>query len=230
MPQASKRYTHFLFAGLCTALMLASCTTVAFAQFPEKPQVPANMLTSPAFKPPAGSRVAIVEFDDLGCPMCAAWNPVLMQAAAKYHVAWVRHDFLISYHVWSRTAAVNARWFDEKSAKLGADYRNAIFADQPNIATEQELSDCTARYAQQHGLAMPFLVDPQGKLLDKVLADCHLGASLGVHETPTVWVVTTGSHDPGYSFVRVNDIRMLYDYLDQAISATKPESARGKNS
>jgi protein-disulfide isomerase len=230
MPSAITFRKRTLFRVIAAPLSFASFAAIGSAQFPEKPQVPADMLSAPALKPPAGSRVAIVEFDDLGCPLCAAWNPVLMDAAAKYHVAWVRHDYLISYHVWSRIAAVDARWFDDKSPKLGADYRNTIFAEQPNIATQQDLADCTARYARQHGVTMPFIVDAQGKLLAQVLADCHLGTSLGVHETPTVWIVTSDSHDPGYSFVRVNDVRLCYVYLDQAVSATKPEHAKGHSS
>ncbi len=52
-----------------------------------------------ALHPPPGSKVAIVEFADLECPMCGMQNPVLMQAVEKYHVAWERHDFPIPGHV-----------------------------------------------------------------------------------------------------------------------------------
>ena len=190
------------------------------AQFPQPPDLPEGAVSSPVLKPPAGARVAIVEFDDLQCPMCAAWNPVLMQAATKYHVPWVRHDWLIPGHPWSRQAAVNARWFDSRSGKLGSDYRNAVFAQQPGIATQEDLQACIERFAREHGLAMPFAIDPQGKLLDAVRADCRLGTSLGVHETPTVWIVTSGSHEAGHSFARLLDVNLLSVYLDQAASAT----------
>ena len=175
-------------------------------------------MNSPTLKPPANARVAIVEFDDLECPLCAAWNPVLMQAAAKYHVAWVRHDYLIPGHIWSPQAAVNARWFDDKSRKLGSDYRNTVFAQQRDIATQDDLRACTERFAQANGIAMPFVMDAQGKLLEEVRADCRLGLSLGVHETPTVWVVTSGGKTTGYPIARVRDISLLYAYLDQASS------------
>ena len=198
----------------------------SLAQFPQMPTVPRAMLNSPALKPPAGSKVAIIEFDDLGCPTCAAWNPILIKAAAKYHVAWVRHDFLITYHVWSRQAAVNARWFDSKSTQLGWAYRNYIFAQQPNIATVSDLRDYTGRFAQAHGIAMPFVIDPQDKLLDKTLADCALGQQLGVHGTPTVWVVTNCTHQTGYPIARVEDPDLLYTYLDQAVSAVRKEESQ----
>lgn len=188
----------------------------SFAQFSQAPDVSQSVLNSPALKPPPGAKVAIVEFGDLECPLCAAWNPVLAQAATKYHVAWARHDYLIPGHVWSPQAAVNARWFDSKSPKLGSEYRDAVFAQQRELATTDDLSSCTERFAQAHGVALPFVMDPQGKLLDAVHADCRLGLSLGVHQTPTVWVVTSGDHKTGYPLARVNDINLLYAYLDQA--------------
>ena len=207
--------------GMLLAVLLLGSSLGVRAQFSEAPQVPASELNAPALKPPVGVKVAIVEFDDMQCPLCAAWNPTLMAAAAKYHVAWVRHDFLIRGHNWSRQAAVDARWFDAKSEKLGSDYRNAIFAQQRDLATEGDLADCTTRFAKEHGLALPFVLDPQGKLMDTVDADCRLGLALGVHQTPTVFVVTAGSREPGHSFVQVSDINMLYAYLDQAVGATE---------
>ncbi len=219
-----QRLGRFGVAGWVAMLLFAGSCSVGGAQFAEAPQVPQEALHSPALRPPVGARVAIVEFDDLQCPLCAAWNPVLMAAAAKYHVPWLRHDFLIRYHNWSRQAAVNARWFDAKSATLGSDYRNAVFQQQPTLATQTDLQDCTERFARQHGVALPFVLDPQGKLEDAVNADCRLGLSLGVHETPTVWVVTAGSREPGYSFVQVKDVQMLSAYLDQAVGATAGKS------
>src|SRR5580698_4857992 len=101
-----------------------------------------------ALHPPAGAKVAIVEFADLECPMCARENPVIMQAVDHYHVAWLRHDFPLPMHNWSFQAAVNARWFDTKSIKLGNDYRDYIFANQISIETPDELRNFTQKFAQ----------------------------------------------------------------------------------
>ena len=87
-----------------------------------------KVLDTTALVPPPGARVAIVEFDDLECPTCARFNPLLKQAAANYRIPWIRHDFLIPYHNWSRSAAVYARWFDAKSKALGDEYRDQVFA------------------------------------------------------------------------------------------------------
>ena len=199
---------------------IAAAPLAAVAQFPEQPTVPESMINSPALKPPAGHNVAIIEFDDLECPACAAANPILAAASKKYNVPWTTHSFLIPGHVWSRQAAINARWFDTKSKELGEAYRAAIFADQRNIATEDDMNQATQKFAQQHGVQMPFVVDPQGKLAAEVQADVDLAHRLGLNRTPTIFVVTAHSHYPGHPFVQTSDASMLYAYLDQAVSAT----------
>ena len=46
-------------------------------------------------RPPAGSKVAIIVFEDLGCPACARAHPLEHQAAEQFHVPLMRHDFPI---------------------------------------------------------------------------------------------------------------------------------------
>jgi protein-disulfide isomerase len=181
---------------------------------------PTQVLDSSALHPPAGSRVAIVEFDDLECPACAAANPMLMQAAAKYGIPWIRHDFLIPGHVWSPIAAVNARWFDGKSKKLGDDYRNSVFANQTSIETRDELQQFTQRFASAHAVALPFAIDPQGKLAAAVQADNQLALKTGATLTPTIFIVTSGSK--GAPFIEVlNPQTQLFTTIDQALADTR---------
>ncbi|HEX4310014.1 MAG TPA: thioredoxin domain-containing protein [Acidobacteriaceae bacterium] len=175
-------------------------------------QTPIQPKDTSVLHPPPGARVAIVEFADLECPSCAMQNPVIMQAADKYHVPRVWHDFPLPQHNWSFQAAVNARWFDSKEKKLGDDYRNAVFANQASIESKDDLAKFTQKFAQQHGTAMPFVMDPQGKLTADVKADAALADRIGIHETPTAWVVT----EHGYK--QVIDFKNLYSMLDQAVS------------
>jgi len=170
-------------------------------------------------KPPPGAHVALVEFADLECPMCARQNPVIKDAAAKYRVPWLRHDFPLQMHVWSFQAAVNARWFDTQKKGMGDEYRDAVFTNQMSIETKDDLRAFTAKFAQQHGIQLPFVMDPQGKLADEVKADYALGERLGVHQTPTVWVVTdrSGGAPP---YTEVTDYNKLYTMLDEATSET----------
>jgi protein-disulfide isomerase len=103
--------------------------------------------------------------------------------------------------------------------KLGNEYRDAIFSNQMSIETKDDLRTFTENFAQQHGVALPFVMDPQNKLADEVRADQALGERLGVHQTPTMWVVTdrTGGA-PAY--IEVTDFNKLYSMLDEATAAT----------
>ena len=203
-----------VFLGLTLATLLAA---TAQAQFGAPPTTQVHDAT--ALHPPAGARVAIVEFEDMECPDCSHANPVLKEAAEKYHIPWVRHDFPLPFHAWSFDAAVNARWFDTKSKKIGDDYRDYIFANQISINTRGDLAQYTATYAKSHGIAVPFAIDPQGKLAAEVKADYALGQRVGIEHTPTIWVVTANSK--GAPFVEVVDRGKLFQLIDQAIADTR---------
>ena len=181
---------------------------------------------SSALKPPPGARVAIVEFEDMECPMCGQDNPILKQAAEKYQIPWVRHDFPLRMHVWSFDAAVDARWFDTKSKKIGDEFRDAIFANQRSIETKADLRAFAEKFAQQHGLGFPFVVDPQGKLAAEVKADYALGERIGIEHTPTIWIVTNKTS--GVPYTEVVDINHLYQIIDQALADTNGESHSAK--
>jgi protein-disulfide isomerase len=206
------------------AIILAVAATVAHAQF-SSPTT--KVMDTTPLKPPAGARVAIYEFQDLECPDCARANPVLKEAAEKYHIPWLRHDFPLPFHVWSFDAAVNARWFDTKGPKLGDEYRDAVFAAQPTIHTQDDLRSFTGKFAADHQLSLPFVMDPQGKLAALVKADYALGQRIGIEHTPTIWVVTSKTNGAGPPFVEVVDRSRLYEIIDQALAETKT-TASGK--
>lgn len=199
-------------------LAFIALTPVLFAQSSSRTQVH----DAAPLKPPAGARVAIIEFGDMECPMCARVNPLLMAAAAKYRIPWVRYDFPLPFHVWSFQASVDARWFDTKSKKIGDDFRNAVFANQQSIETPEELRAFAQKFAQQHGIGFPFVVDPLGKLAAEVKADYALGQRVGIQHTPTVWIVTNKT--TGVPYVEVVDFSQLYGIIDQAIAATSNEA------
>ena len=140
-------------------------------------------------RPPKGSKVAILVFEDLQCPDCARAAPLLHEAAKKYNIPLVQYDFPLPMHNWSFEAAVNARYFDTKSKKLGDDYRLFIFQNQPQI-TPQNLRGMTERFAADNKVAFPFVVDPSGELTAKVKADYAMGQRVGLDHTPTIYVVS----------------------------------------
>ena len=198
-----------------TALWLAPAL---HAQF--NPPPPGTQVHDPsALRPPAGARVALVEFEDMECPDCGRANPLLKEAAAKYKIPWVRHDFPLPMHAWSFNAAVNARWFDTKSKAMGDEYRDEVFASQISITTPQVLAQFTEKFAQSHNVALPFAIDPQGKVAAEVKTDYALGQRIGIEHTPTIWVVTANSK--GAPFVEVVDRTKLFQLIDQALADTK---------
>ena len=201
------------------AALLLVASANAHGQF--APPAPGTQVHDPAaLKPPAGARVAIVEFEDMECPDCARANPLLRDAAANYKIPWVRHDFPLPFHPWSFQAAVNARWFDLKSKKLGDEYRDAVFADQPALGEDPNLlRQFTEKFAKDRNIALPFAIDPQGKLQAAVKADYALGQRIGIEHTPTIWVTTANSK--GAPFVEVVDRTKLYQLIDQALEDTK---------
>ena len=79
------------------------------------------------------------------------------------------------------------------------------------------------KFAQQHGIALPFVIDPQKKLAAAVQADLDLGKRIGIEHTPTIWVVTSKTN--GVPFVEVVDRQKLYQIIDQAIADTKGQGA-----
>src|SRR5882762_7783856 len=70
-------------------------------------------------RPPKGSPVALVVFEDLQCPQCARAAPLLNQASQTYKIPLVQHDFPLPMHNWSMNAAIMARYFDTHSKSTG---------------------------------------------------------------------------------------------------------------
>lgn len=178
-------------------------------------------------RPPKGSKVALLVFEDYQCPDCARAAPLLHEAAKKYNIPLVQYDFPLPMHNWSFQAAVNARYFDTKSKKLGDEYRLFIFANQPQI-TPQNLRGMTERFAADNNVAVPFIVDPSGELAAKVKADYAIGQRVGIEHTPTIYVVSDTTR--GTPFVEVVDRTQLYQLIDKVIKEAGPATPAPKAS
>lgn len=215
-----KRSTLFTIAA-----GLAVCGPPAVqAQFAGTPD-PSTFRDTSMLKPPAGQKVAIIEFFDLECPACRNAHPILQQVSAQMHVPVVHYDFPLSMHVWSKDAAVFARYLQDKvNPKLADDYRSDVFKQQPAIASKDDLQQYTRRWMTQHGQSMPFVVDPGGKFAAEVHADYTLGERLNVTRTPTIvvatankWQIVSGSEGTG---VGVNDVNRIYSIVAGAEKQT----------
>jgi protein-disulfide isomerase len=176
-------------------------------------------------KPPAGARVAIVVFEDLECPTCARVYPQVWEAANANKVAVVLHDFPIPSHAWSFEAAVFARFFDTKSEKLGNDFRGYIYSNQPQI-TKSNLHQYAEKFGNDNKTPVPFAVDPEGKLKEKVIADRTLGNQLGITGTPTIYVVGNGG--AATPAIKVTDFDKLSQAVQEMLQKVPAEKAPAK--
>ncbi len=142
-------------------------------------------------RPPAGSKVAVIVFEDLGCPSCAANHPYELKTVEAAHVPLVRYDFPFAQHIWTFEGAVCARYIQDRvNPKLAADFRSDVFAAQRMFASPDDIDRYTRTWLQKHGQQAPFVLDPGGKLAKEVAADRDLGNRLNVEYTPTIIVVT----------------------------------------
>jgi protein-disulfide isomerase len=189
------------------AFFVAIFASVAFAQDS----------VNPALRPPKGAQIAIVVFEDLQCPQCRREAPLVQQAAKTYKIPVVRHDFPLPMHNWSYEAAVMAHYFDSHSKQLGSDFRDYIFEYQPEIFPTN-LRQFAEKFAADHKVDLPFVIDPQGKFAAEVNAERDLGRSLHLEHTPTIYVVSSKSKS--HPFVEVKEPS---DELFRSIDAMKAE-------
>ena len=169
---------------------------------------------NPVLRPPKGAQVAIVIFEDLQCPDCRRAAPLVEEASKTYKIPVVRHDFPLPFHTWSFDAAVLARYFDTHSKALGNEFRDYIFANQLEV-TPQNLRGFAEKFAAEHKVDVPFVVDPEGKLAALVNADRELGKAIQINHTPTLYVVS--NKRSGKPFVEVVDRSQLYALIDNML-------------
>jgi len=206
-----------------SALMLALALSLPFAALPSAAQTAAppgsgdHFKDTSMFKPPAGARVAVVEFEDLECPACARAYPMVHAAVAHYKIPLVRYDFPLQQHIWSYDAAIWARYLQDKvKPEIADQYRSAVFAAQISINSKDDMLAFTRRFFQQHGVQMPFVPDPTGQLAREVKADRALGERMGLQHTPTIVVCSAKQ------WVQVTDPTQLYQTIEAVMAQAGP--------
>ena len=175
---------------------------IAFAAILLVSLASAQEAVNPALRPPKGAQLALVVFEDLQCPQCRRDAPLVAQAGKTYNIPVVRHDFPLPMHNWSYQAAIIAHYFDSRSKQLGNDFRDYIFEHQPEIFPTN-LQQFAEKFAADHKVDLPFVVDPQGKFAAEITAERDLGKALRLDHTPTIYVVS--SNPKGRPFAEVKE-------------------------
>jgi protein-disulfide isomerase len=97
---------------------------------------------------------------------------------------------------------------------------------------EGTLQQFTQKFADDNKVPLPFAVDPDGKLTEKVKEDRLLGQKIGLEHTPTIFVVGNGA--TASPFVEVVDrdqlSQIIEDMQKKAGPATPAKSAPAKKS
>ncbi len=179
-------------------------------------------------RPPQGSKVALIVFEDLQCPDCARAEPLLLEAKKSYNIPVVVHDFPLPQHNWAFEGSVLAHYFRSRSTpknNLEAAFRKYIFENQAQI-TPENLRGYAEKFAQEHKVTLPFVVDPQGKLAESVSADKQKGIAVGIQHTPTIYVVS--NKRTGQPFIEVVDRSQLFQLIDQMQSEAGPARAAAR--
>ncbi len=202
------------------SLLLSLAVVSATAQVSLPPNQVDHFKDTSMLVPPPGAKVAIIEWEDLECPACAHAFPFVHMAIEHYHIPLVRYDFLIPGHMWSREAALYARYLQDKvSPEMATEYRREVFASQFKLASKDDLNRLTQEFFTKRGKQMPFVVDPTGELQREINADVALGDKLGLSQTPTLVVVTAKG------WIQVKDVSDLYQAIDQAEAMVGSASA-----
>jgi protein-disulfide isomerase len=206
---------------LFTILLLSLTASSLSAQFLGTPMHDPFSDTT-ILRPPADSKIAVIVFEDLGCPACARAHPLEQQAIAKYHVPLLRYDYPIPSHIWTFDGAVYARYLQDKvSPKLAEDFRSDVFHSQAAISSKDDLHQFAQHWFQQHGQQLPFVIDPTGTLTAKVKADFDLGQRLHITSTPTIVVVSRSNYQVVCGTDQLKDPTQLDPILSAAIEQTK---------
>lgn len=203
--------SRFVLSAVLLTLSPLAC--LAQGTYPPNSPRATSFKDTSILKPPTGQKVAIIEFQDMECPVCARAFPVLHSAASQYHVPLEEHDFQIPYHQWSHEAATFAHYLKAKvSPELSEEYRREVFASQQRISSKDDLTKFTQAFMAAHGKQMPFVIDPVfSKEVDESTA---LGNRMNVGYTPTIFVVTP-TH-----WVEVMDAMDVSKVLSQAEAET----------
>ena len=143
----------------------------------------------------------------------------------QYKIPRVHHDFIIQGHAWSRAAAIDARYLEDKvSPQTAEQFRRDVFAHQSEISSPDDLQTFTQMWFKSHKVQIPFVLDASGRCAEEVQADCVLGLRLGLLHTPTILVVTSKQ------WIEVTDPRQLYAAIDLAkASLAAPVAPKRRN-
>lgn len=176
-------------------------------------------------KPPPGTKVAIVSFEDFECPDCGRAHPLLIEMSKQYNVPLVRRDFPLPQHPYAMQAALINRYIESKNPKLAAQYRDEVYANQSQFGEDADkFRQWATQWGASHGAPLPFVIDPEGKFKAAIDADRDLGRRINIDHTPTIYIVTANrAQEP---FVEVADRTQMAQMIEDAKRAAGADAPK----
>lgn len=149
-----------------------------------------GVVTTPHIKGNPDAAVTLVEFSDLQCPACAAFQPVLNEILATHgdNLKFEYKHFPLPIHPFAQPAAIAA----EAAGQQGKffEFHDALFANQQAWSSAATPNVFFIQYAQELGLDIDKFRQHLGSsiLRDKVRADMTEARELGLTGTPTFFL------------------------------------------
>ncbi len=164
---------------------------------------------------PAAS-VTLVEYSDLQCPACAAFQPVVSQLLEEYgeSIRFEYKHFPLPIHSYAVQAAVAAEAAGQQDKFF--EYHDLLFENQQTWASSRTPNTFFLQYASELELDMDLFRQHMNAsmLRDKVKSELDEGRALAVTGTPTFFL---------------NGQRMVFDtyaaFVAQVAAVVDPSSA-----
>jgi protein-disulfide isomerase len=143
--------------------------------------------------------IRIDTFTDFECPACRALymetlRPVIQNYVMSGKVYLVHHDFPLPIHPYSRKAA----YYADAAAAIGkfAPVEQALFTNQPQWSASGRITPILAQVLSPAQLKQVEELASTQIVQEAVQRDVSLGQSLGINETPTMYVTHNGKRMP----------------------------------
>src|SRR5215472_2485204 len=207
-------------------LFYSSSAQIAFVgqmiPFGPNPFAKARTKLKGAFGPsrgPATAPIEIVEFSDLECPHCKASQPVFEKLQGDFpQVRFVFQQFPLpaTLHPWALKAAQYADCAAQMNPENFWKYVDSIFDAQGGIAlatADDKLKELATGAGYDGAAIARCAASPMTQA--RVQKSLDLGESLGVNQTPTVFV--NGRPVPGLAGIPYDNLKNLVQFeIDHA--------------
>lgn len=221
-----KRYLPFVIVAVVAAVAIGTGTTLYRAKRPQTLTIPKKQGSSTTESGeihalgPVDAKVTLEEFGDFQCPPCGRLSEPINQIQHDYsrQLRFIFRNFPLINHLHAREAACAA----EAAGLQGRFWQmhDVLYREQAVWSNSADVRALFSAYAGYIGLNTErFKLDMESeKVKERVAADQKQGLSIGVKNTPTLFL-NNKEIDP--KNLNPTDLRAA---IDGALKSSKPSS------